>query len=126
MILEEVIRSAVSRAGIVRVRSVLNPFLWTFVWSVVFAVLTYLFRDDTAMKYVCLVLTALPLLTVLAIGVGFAIANPDRLQSEEFVIRQMALKKLYRRGASTEVLDAAKDIARMDRLTSSRDVGDNS
>ncbi len=56
MILEEVVRSAVSRAEVVRVRNVLNPFLWGFVWSIVFAVLTYLFRDDVAMKYVCLAL----------------------------------------------------------------------
>jgi len=78
MILDEVVRSAVSRAGIVRVRNVLNPFLWGFVWSVIFAVLTYLFKNDPGMKYACLVLAAAPMVTALAIGVGFAIAAPDR------------------------------------------------
>ena len=91
MILEEVVRSAVSRAEIVRVRNVLNPFLWGFVWSIVFAVLTYLFRDDVAMKYVCLAPASMPMLTALGIWRGLAIKAPDRLQSEEFVIRQREL-----------------------------------
>jgi len=117
MILDEVVRSAVSRARIVRVRNVLNPFLWGFVWSVIFAVLTYLFKDDAAMKYACLVLAAAPKVTALAIGVGFAIAAPDRLQSEEFVLRQRALKTLYRRGGSPAMWDAANNISTMEKLT---------
>ena len=98
MILEEVVRSAVSRAGVVRVRNALNPFLWGFVWTVVFAVLTYLFKDDAVMKFACLALAAAPEMVALVIGVGFAVMNPDRLQSEEFVIRQQELTLIEKKG----------------------------
>ena len=75
------------------------------------------FKDDAGMKYTCLVLAAAPMVTALAIGVGFAIAAPDRLQSEEFVLRQRALKTLYRRGGSPAMWDAANDISTMEKLT---------
>jgi hypothetical protein len=98
MRLEDVIGRAVSRAGVVRVRSALNPFLWCFVWTLAFLVATYLLRDDPMTKYVCLGLAALPLLMTMAIGVFFAFRNPDRLQSEEFVIRQQELTMIEKKG----------------------------
>jgi len=120
--LEEVVRSAVSRAGVVRVRNVLNPFLWGFVWSIVFAVLTYLFRDDAVMKYICLALSATPMLTALGIGVGFAIKAPDRLQSEEFLIRQQELM-FYEKGASAQIVDTARVTPRVEHLPRSLNEG---
>ncbi len=95
---EELIRIAISRAGIVRVRNALNPFLWGFVWSVVFAVLTYIFKDDAVMKYMCLLLAAAPMFVALGVGLGFALTDPDRLQSEEFVIRQQELTLIEKKG----------------------------
>jgi hypothetical protein len=50
------------------------------------------------MKYVCVGLAALPELVALAIGVGFAFVNPNRLQSEEFVIRQQELIMIEKKG----------------------------
>jgi len=128
--LDEVIKVAVSRAGIVRVRNALNPFLWGFVWSIVFAILTYLFRDDSAMKYVCLGLSAIPMLTALGIGVGFAIKAPDRLQSEEYVIRQQELRQnelkiRYKHGAAPEILDVTKNVEHIEREWLSNDAGED-
>ena len=98
MILDEVVRSAFSRAGVVRVRSAMNPFLWAVVWSIAFGTFAYMFRDDLAAKYFCLLLAALPELVALSVGVGFAITNPDRLQSEEFVIKQQELLMIEKKG----------------------------
>jgi hypothetical protein len=123
--LEEILNSAISRSGVIRVRSALNPFLWALVWSVLFAFLAYLFRDDTATRFLCIGLSALPMFVALAVGVGFAISDPDRLQSEQFVLRQQALKTLYRRGATPEKLNVVKDIATMERLTKSRPEGED-
>ena len=68
MRLQEVIGSAISRAGVIRVRSALNPFLWCFVWSLAFLVASYFLKDDPVTRYVCLGLAALPMLVTLAVG----------------------------------------------------------
>jgi len=116
MRIDDVIRSAISRAGVVRVRSALNPFLWCFVWTVAFLVATYFLRDDPASRYACLAFAALPLATTLAVGIFFALKHPDRLQSEEFVIRQRDLQILYRQGAGAEIVDEARDTRRTESL----------
>lgn len=102
MKLDEVISSAISRAGVIHVRNALNPFLWSFVWTLVLLVFMYLMRDDPLVKYICLGLAALPLLVTLAVGVLFAVKHPDRLQSEEFVIRQQELTMIERKGGYRE------------------------
>jgi len=125
VILDKVVRRALSRAGVVRVRSALNPFLWSVVWSIVFGVFAIVFRDDALAKYFCLVLAALPELAALAVGVGFAVKDPDRLQSEEFVLRKQTLKVVYRRGATAEQVNAAKDIGVIERLSKPRRKGED-
>ena len=47
--------------------------------------------------------------------------DPDRLQSEEFRLRQSALKMLYKRGANTEISEVAN--ARVEKLPGARDEG---
>jgi len=124
MRIEDVIRSAISRAGVVRVRSALNPFLWCFVWTVAFLIATYFLKDDPIKSYACLCLAALPLLIALSVGVFFALKHPDRLQSEEFVIRQRELQMLYRQGASAERVDVTRETPRTERLTGGTSDGD--
>ncbi len=65
MSLDEVVRSAFSRAGVVRVRNALNPFLWTIPWTVIFLVAAYVFGDDPYSKYGLLIVATLPLLVTL-------------------------------------------------------------
>jgi hypothetical protein len=110
MSIDDIIRSAISRAGVVRVRSALNPFLWCFVWTVAFLVATYFLRDDAVTKYACLWLAALPLLITLSVGILFALKDPDRLQSEEFVIKQSELRMIYKKGASAEIVEVAREV----------------
>lgn len=73
MSLDELVRSATSRAGIIRVRNVLNPLLW-----------------------LCAVTTPISFLFAYLLG-GDAI--PNRLQSEEFVLRQQELTIIERKRA---------------------------
>jgi hypothetical protein len=86
MSIEDVIGNAFSRVGVVRVRSALNPFLWCFVWTLAFLIAAYFMRGDAVARYACLGFAAFPLAVTLAVGVFFALKDPDRLQSEEFVI----------------------------------------
>jgi hypothetical protein len=74
----------------------------------------YFFRDDAIVKYLLL---AAALGTLLAALAGFFILSfrdPDRLQSEEFVLRQRELI-IYEKGANAEIVDPSRDAARIER-----------
>jgi len=115
MRIEDVIGSAISRAGVVRVRSALNPFLWCFVFTVAFLFAAYFLRDDPVTKYGCLALAALPLAVALGVGIFFALKDPDRLQSEEYVIRQRELR-IYEQGAGAKIVNPAQEVSRIESL----------
>jgi hypothetical protein len=123
--IEEIIGSAISRAGVIHVRSALNPFLWSFVWTVAFLLATYALRDDPPTRYICLGLAALPLLVTMAIGVFFAVKHPDRLQSEEYRLQQRALQMRYKHGANAEIVSVPKETARIESLPGGFGNGDN-
>jgi hypothetical protein len=40
--------------------------------------------------------------------------DPDRLQSEEYRIRQRALEILYKKGGNTEIVDVANQVIRVE------------
>jgi hypothetical protein len=113
----EVIRSAIDRAGVIRVRNAMNPLLWlspisaTICW-----IAAFIFRDDQVLKYALVVLGALPIIASLVAYFLYFFLDRDRLQSEEFVIKQRALQIVYRKGAGAEIVDAAREIARTESL----------
>ena len=102
MKLDEAIKGWTSRAGIVRVRNVLNPLLWLcglitpISWAAV-----YFLRDDPVAKYCLLTFGTLPILATLIGYFIWMFRDPDRLQSEEFVLRQQELT-IYRRSEEGE------------------------
>ena len=58
----------------------------------------------------------LPIVASLVAYFLYFFLHPDRLQSEEFVLRERALQLRYRQGASAEVIDAAREIVRTENL----------
>jgi hypothetical protein len=117
MRVDEVIKSAIDRAGVIRVRNAMNPLLWlspisaTICW-----IAAFIFRDDQVLKYAFVVLGALPIIASLVAYFLYFFLDRDRLQSEEFVIKQRALQIVYRKGAGAEIVDAAREIARTESL----------
>lgn len=96
---EQLLQSLISRVGIVRTKSVLNPLLWL----TAFVLITFLPAAGVAgfSSAVGIVLVAIAILAVLVtLGayVYFAIKNPDRLQSEEFLLRQQELHAYAKEG----------------------------
>jgi hypothetical protein len=97
MKLDEAIKSWTSRAGVIRVRNVLNPLLWLCglitpsSWAAV-----YFLREEPVIKYFLLASGAVPILATLISYFIWMFRDPDRLQSEEFVLRQQELT-IYRR-----------------------------
>jgi hypothetical protein len=49
--------------------------------------------------------------------------DPDRLQSEEYRVRQQALRYLYKKGSNTEIVDIANQVARIETSKSRPDQG---
>jgi len=90
--LEDAIKSWTSRAGVVRVRNVLNPLLWLCgLFTPITWLLVYLLRDHPVLHYLFAVAGLVPMFATLVGYFVFANRDPDRLQSEEFVLRQQEL-----------------------------------
>lgn len=110
-----------SKAGLVRNRNVLNPLLWLS-----FIVMSLCFAAGYAIGYhpwlgTVITLAALvpPLVTIIFYAV-FAIRDPDRLQSEEFVARSMELRYQSKRHGAFGDIDSTR-LPLRDHLTSPED-----
>ena len=99
MRVDEVVRSAIDRAGVIRVRNAMNPLLWlspisaTICW-----IAAYMFRDDPVLKYSFAGLGGLPIVAALVAYFLYFLLDRDRLQSEEFVLKQRELSIIERKG----------------------------
>ena len=99
MSLNEIVRSSISRAGVIRVRNALNPLLWlSAVGPALSWTASYLLRDDLVLRYAFAALGALPILSAILTYFILLFRDPDRLQSEEFILRQQELSMVERKG----------------------------
>lgn len=91
------------------VRSALNPLLWlTALVVVVFLPLAIPYSQSDVLRPYCAWLIITPICVVgvtLFVGVMFAAFSPDKLQSEDFQIRQKAMVMLQRAGAMPKEID---------------------
>ena len=109
---DELERSAISRAGVVRVRTALNPYLWLCaVLTPTFLAGGWAFGDDHILRYILVALSALPSFLAMGAATYLLLNDRDRLQSEEFVLRQLELKITERKGLppSTSDIDVADE-----------------
>lgn len=112
---EKTIGSWTTRAGVVRVRNALNPLLWMVALVAPTSWLAaYFFRDDSFLKYFFTALGSLPIFgTVIAYFI-YMFRDPDRLQSEEYLLRQHAIQILYKKDATTEIVDIVNEAPRLE------------
>ena len=81
------------------VRSALNPLLWLCAifcppcWAA-----AYLLRADPFVLRFLAGVSVIPVLTACGVGIYFAISKPERLQSEQFQLRQRMLEYLHEKG----------------------------
>ncbi len=101
----------------IRVKNAMNPLLWlspisaTICW-----IAAYVFRDDPILKYGFAGLGSLPIIASLVAYFLYFFLDRDRLQSEEFILKVRQLQLRYRRKASAEIVDAAREIVRKEKL----------
>lgn len=115
MKLEEIVRAGLSRVDTIRVvRTAINPLLWLVGLTTPLAFVTAAIIGDQTIRLILICFAAVPVLATLVAYIIFMFRDPDRLQSEEYRIRQRALQILYKKGRSTEVVDVATQVARIE------------
>jgi len=125
MKLEELIRTGLSRVDTIAVkRTAINPALWLVgLITPLSLVLTAIIGDQVA-RWILFCFAAAPVLFTFVVYVVFMFRDPDRLQSEEYGVRQQALRYLYKKGGSTEIVDIANQVARIETSQSRLDGGE--
>jgi hypothetical protein len=125
MKLEEVIRSGLSRVDTIAVkRTVLNPALWLVGLITPLSLVLAAIVGDQVTRLVLFCFAAVPVVFTFMIYLVFMFRDPDRLQSEEYRVRQQALRYLYKKGGSTEIVDVANQVARIETSKSRPDEGE--
>jgi len=123
--LEDLVRAATTRVETVRVvRTAVNPLLWLVGIVTPLALILSIVAGDSWIRLALFALAAAPVVVTILAYFVLVYRDPDRLQSEEYRLRQRALQMLYRKGASAEIVDAAKEIVRTENLPGGFDDGD--
>jgi hypothetical protein len=115
--LEEILRAASSRVETVRViRTAVNPLLWLVGLTTPLSLVSAILIEDRMIRIALLAFATLPIIVTIVAYFIFMFRDPDRLQSEEYRLRQRALQMLYKQGASAEIVDVAREIAQTESL----------
>lgn len=127
MKLEEIIRTGLSRVDTIAVkRTAINPALWLVgLVTPISLLLAAVFGDETT-RLILFCFAAAPVLFTFLIYAVLIFRDPDRLQSEEYRIRQQALKYLYKKGGNTEIVDIASQMLRIEKSQTQSDGGERS
>jgi hypothetical protein len=125
MKIEEIIRAGLSRIDTIRVvRTAINPLLWLVGLTTPLAFILAAIVDDRLIRILLICFAAIPVIATLIAYVIFMFRDPDRLQSEEYRIRQRALQILYRKGGSADIVDVANQVARIESSHGELDGGE--
>jgi len=125
MNIEEIIRTGLSRVDTIRVvRTAINPLLWLVGLTTPLAFVLAAFIGDQLIRLLLICFAAIPVIATLIAYIIFMFRDPDRLQSEEYRIRQRALQILYKKGASADIVDVANQVARIEASSTRPNAGE--
>ena len=117
MKLDDLLKTAISRVETVHVvRTALNPLLWLDGIALTLALAAAIWITDPLLRDAFFVLAALGVLATIIAYFVLLFRDPDRLQSEEYRLRQSALQLLIAKGGDEKIVDAATQIARVENL----------
>lgn len=115
MRLDEIIRTSLSRIETIRVRNALNPLLWVIGLTTPLCLLTIVLVSAEVIRLAVLGFAALPVIVALIAYILLLIRDPDRLQSEDYRLRQTALQIIRRKASPVEIVDVGNETPRFDR-----------
>ncbi|HEY6256097.1 MAG TPA: hypothetical protein VIY51_09925 [Xanthobacteraceae bacterium] len=115
MKIEEITRIGASRLERIRVRNALNPMLWLAVAApIIFLPAAWYFHDYVPILWVLVTVASLPTIVAIAAYMILLFRSPDRLQSEEYQLRQRELRMIYRHGRRPDIFDEANQVIRVE------------
>jgi hypothetical protein len=116
--LEEIVKTGLWRLDVVRVRTAVNPLLWLVGLTMPFSVVAAVFVDSQPLKLTFLGFAGISIVSTLVAYFIFVFRDPDRLQSEEYQLRQRELRMIYRHGRRPEIFDEKNQAVRVESLDS--------
>lgn len=122
MKLEAILKTFTSRIGVVKVVNALNPLLWLTAAVTPISLLAAVLIGDPTARLAALGVAALPVLTT-AIGYFLLLfRDPDRLQSEEYQLKQLEIR-LWRKGEDEPIMMGDQERAQSIEALPERDRG---
>ena len=125
MSVNELVKSATARVDKIRVRgTAMNPMLWLVGLVSPLALVLSFFAIDPVLRYISFGLGALmAFLGVIAYFI-WAFLDPDRLQSEKYLLQKSAQAMLYQSRGSAATLETADGVPRVEQGKLDLDDGD--
>jgi hypothetical protein len=110
--LERITGRSQSAATKLSVKSALNPLLWlcAIVSAPCFALATLMALIHSELFILSCILCAIgsvPILTGCVVGIRLAFFDPDKLQSEDYQIRQQAMEIIKQKGSPIEMIESS-------------------
>jgi len=123
--LDDVVKAATTRVETVRVlRTAINPLLWLTGIGTPLSFVLALLAGETWFR-LALFATGALLLTVTVVAYFILLfRDPDRLQSEEYRLRQRELAMIYGKGVNAEVVNQNREPAQIETMTGGFDEGE--
>lgn len=96
-IIDRITRVAEQALGSIKVSSALNPCLWLCVVATPLGLYGAV-NSTPPVQTVCLAIASIPLLTFAVGFLYFMVLNPDKLRSEQYELKKMALELIEEKG----------------------------
>ena len=123
-IIEKLVSNAQTAASRLRVRSALNPMLWlSGIISPVAFLFGYLFRGVEPICTIFVCIGAAPIAATIGGFFYFMIVAPEKLQSEEFQLRQQSLEIIKQKGSSIELSPSSLEAIANPAYSPVREIG---
>ena len=108
---DDLVKSATTRSEAVRVvRTAVNPLLWLAGIVTPLSTIAAVVVGDRWVRATLMALAAIPVFATLIAYFTLLFRDPDRLQSEEFRLRQAALRILYSKPAEADIVNAVQEV----------------
>ncbi len=110
----------------IKVRTALNQLLWLVGLVTPLAILTAWLFPEPAIRICALGLAGTLVIATVIVYLILLFRDPNRLQSEEYRLRELEIRTIYRKGESGHIIESSGDEPRIEQYPEVRHNGDRS